>query len=69
MEFDTNVVPRADYVHDYEQLWLEQSSEDGSIRSFVDGMSGQKGYYTESEVSPRTRRKEAVQEFIDEVAP
>ena len=25
LEFDTNVVPRADYVHDYEQLWQEQT--------------------------------------------
>ena len=68
-QFDTNVVPRADYVHDYEQLWIEQNSEDGTIRSFVDGASGQKGYYTESDASPRTRRKDAIQDMIDEVAP
>ena len=67
-EFDTNVVPRADYIRDYEQLWQEQTTKDGSLRTFVDGMPGQKGYYTESEVSPRTRRKDAVQEEIDENA-
>ena len=40
-----------------------------SMRDFVDGMPGQKGYYTETEVSPRTKRKDAVQEEVDEVAP
>jgi len=69
LEFDTNVVPRADYVHDYEQLWQEQHTDAKSIRDFVDGMPGQKGYYTNPEISPRTRRKDAVQEEIDEVAP
>lgn len=69
LEFDTNVVPRADYVHDYEQLWQEQHTDAKSIRDFVDGMPGQKGYYTNPEISPRTRRKEAIQEEIDEVAP
>ena len=68
-EFDTNVVPRADYVRDYEQLWHEQTDKSKSMRDFVDGMPGQKGYYTEDELSPRTRRKEAIQEKIDELAP
>ena len=69
LTFDTNVVPRADYVRDYEQLWHEQSAEMGSLRDFVDGMPEQKGYYTETEVSPRTRRKEAIQHKLDELAP
>ena len=69
MSFDTNVVPRADYVRDYEQLWHEQVDDEKSMRDFVDGMPGQKGYYTETEVSPRTKRKEAIQEEVDEVAP
>jgi hypothetical protein len=68
-EFDTNVVPRADYVRDYEQLWHEQHDEIKSLREFVDGMPGQKGYYTETGVDPRTKRKEEIQEKIDEVAP
>lgn len=68
LEFDTNVVPRADYVHDYEQLWQEQTKSSKSIREFVDGMPGQKGYYTNAEESPRTRRKERIQDRIDEVA-
>lgn len=69
LEFDTNVVPRADYVHDYEQLWQEQNTDAKSIRDFVDGTPGQKGYYTNPEISPRTRRKDAIQDKIDEIAP
>ena len=69
LSFDTNVVPRADYVRDYEQLWHEQVDEKGSLRDFVDGMPGQKGYYTETEESPRTQRREAVQNKLDELAP
>jgi len=69
LEFDTNVVPRADYIHDYEQLWQEQTKGAETIRDFVDGMPGQKGYYTNSEISPRTRRKEVIQEKVDEIAP
>ena len=69
MSFDTNVVPRADYVRDYEQLWHEQTDGMKSMRDFVDGMPGQKGYYTETGISPRTTRKEAIQEEVDEMAP
>ena len=69
LEFDTNVVPRADYVHDYEQLWQEQTKDAETIHDFVDGLPGQKGYYTNPEMTPRTRRIESVQEEIDEKAP
>lgn len=69
LAFDTNVVPRADYVRDYEQLWHEQNDDEKSMRDFVDGMPGQKGYYTETLISPRTTRKDAIQEEIDENAP
>lgn len=66
LEFDTNVVPRADYIRDYEQLWHEQATENGNLRDFVDGMPGQKGYYTEpSGVSPRSRTNQGVQGAID----
>ena len=68
-EFDTNVVPRADYVRDYEQLWHEQNDEVKTMRDFVDGMPGQKGYYTEENVNSRAKRKEAIQDIIDEIAP
>lgn len=68
-EFDTNVVPRADYVRDYEQLWHEQNDEVKSLRDFVDGMPGQKGYYTEENANPRAKRKETIQDMIDEIAP
>lgn len=68
LEFDTNVVPRADYVHDYEQLWQEQTKDAETIHDFVDGLPGQKGYYTNPEMTPRTRRIESVQGEIDEKA-
>ena len=41
--FDTNVVPRADYIRDYEQLWHEQTK----LKTPMEGMEGQKGYYTD----------------------
>jgi hypothetical protein len=69
MSFDTNVVPRADYIRDYEQLWHEQNDDSKNMRDFVDGMPGQKGYYTEDEISPRTKRKDAIQEDVDRIAP
>ena len=62
LEFDTNIVPRADYVHDYEQLWREQN-KGGSTRD------GQKGYYTTPEIVPLTRRRDAIPEDVDEYAP
>lgn len=69
MSFDTNVVPRADYVRDYEQLWLEQNKDIKDLNEFVDGSTGQKGYYTDDSGDPRERRKKAVQDMIDELAP
>lgn len=46
LAFDVNVVPPADYTHDYEEVWYEQSgSLSSTIRDFVDGKSSQKGYY------------------------
>lgn len=44
LEFDTNVVPRADYIRDYEQLWHEQAVR---MKAPTDGMEMQKGYYTD----------------------
>jgi len=68
LEFDTNVVPQSDYIRDYEQLWHEQSTGAGSLRDFVDGMPSQKGYYTDTYVTPRTNFNEEVQEVVDEYA-
>lgn len=68
-EFDTNVVPRADYVRDYEQLWHEQVDETKSMRDFVNGMPGQKGYYTDSFEDTRAKGKDNVQKRDDENAP
>ena len=69
LEFDTNVVPQADFIRDYEQLWQEQTKKTGSMRDIVDGTSSQKGYYTgELNPTPREQRREAVQDAIDDVA-
>lgn len=46
LNFDTHVVPPADYTRDYEQLYQEDIHHSGSLRDFVDGFSGEKGYYT-----------------------
>lgn len=43
INFDINVVPPADYIHDYEQYYYEENG----IRDLVDGKIGEKGYYRE----------------------
>ena len=62
LSFDTNVVPRADYIRDYEQLWTEQTNHKGSMREFVDGTTAQKGYYTEDAATAKQRRNKAAQQ-------
>ncbi|MBO7067483.1 MAG: DUF1573 domain-containing protein [Bacteroidaceae bacterium] len=69
LAFDTNIVPRADYVRDYEQLWQEQSSKVSSIQELAGEMPGHKGYYTESGTDAQTRRKDAIQEEVDKILP
>jgi len=64
--FDTNVVPQADYVRDYEQLWHDQETGAPSLRDFVDGMPSQKGYYTDTYITPRTDFNQETQQIIDE---
>ena len=49
MQFDTNVVPSADYVHDYEQLWQEFEHSNKHVQSAKDGTASQKGYTTEDQ--------------------
>jgi hypothetical protein len=68
LEFDTNIVPSADYVRDYEDLWNEQARSNRGIKQAVDGTSAQKGYYTDEHESPRTRRTRDIQKKIDEHA-
>ena len=58
MQFDTNVVPKADYVRDYEQLWNEHAKRKVSVREFVDGTTAQKGYYTEGNIAPQEEQRE-----------
>ena len=45
LQFDTNVVPQADYFRDYEQLWKEQKKDVGVKRRRDDGTYDVKGYY------------------------
>ena len=68
LQFDTNIVPRADYIRDYEQLWTEQNKSRRSIREFVDGATDQKGYYTQDYVDPREQVKEERQQKADDLA-
>lgn len=69
LEFDTNIVPGADYVRDYEELWTEQVHRGITVRQMVDGNASEKGYYTDEQESPRTRRTRRIQEKLDEMAP
>ena len=48
LQFDTNVVPPADFSRDYEELWQHQKSSPVTVNNFVDGLSHQKGYYTDN---------------------
>lgn len=49
LNFDTNVVPQADYIRDYEQLWHEQNvrSKLKQTKEYIDALSEMKGYYTD----------------------
>ena len=68
LQFDTNVVPDAEYTHDYEELWHEQVSKSGSLRDLVDGDASQKGYYTDKNGDPRENEIKRVQDAIDDIA-
>ena len=46
LQFDTNVVPQADYFRDYEQLWKDQKKDVEVKRRRDDGTYDVKGYYT-----------------------
>lgn len=67
LEFTTNVVPSADYVHDYEQLYHEKTNHVGSMRDLVDGRSSEKGYYTDDGIDPRDRDRREMQEAADDL--
>ena len=45
LQFDTNVVPQADYSRDYEQLWKDQKKDVDVPRRRDDGTYDVKGYY------------------------
>lgn len=60
MEFDTNVVPSADYNHDYEELWHRQHEVGVTMRDYIDSHTSQKGYYTESADEPAQKTVEEI---------
>lgn len=69
LEFDTNIVPHADYFHDYEELWTEQQRT-LSPRDLMRNTGEKKGYYTDSpsdDVHSTTTRK--IQRTIDHYTP
>lgn len=68
LQFDTNVVPSADYIRDYEQLWQEKATHTGSMANLVDGDSSEKGYYTDDGVDPRERNRQNIQDAADDLA-
>jgi len=69
MQFDTNVVPSADYVRDYEQLWNEQEKISPTVHTFVNGNTAQKGYYIDPSMDARERSKEEIKEDLDNILP
>lgn len=69
LNFDTNVVPAADYMRDYEELYQEQETKYGaSIKDLVDGRSSEKGYYTDQKGDRRENTRRERQEKADEFA-
>ena len=54
LQFDTNVVPQADYIRDYEQLWKQQKKVLVQKRVRDDGAYDVKGYYTGSSEDDET---------------
>lgn len=61
--FETNVVPDADYIKDYEQIYYEaMKDEKGFMQEFVDGAANQKGYIIDSTEERRFRTEETLRQ-------
>ena len=67
LKFDTNIVPPADYSRDYEQLYHERNHGTRTIKDMVDGLSSEKGYYTNSG-DPREELEEAFEAEVNSLA-
>ena len=65
LQFDTNVVPPADFTRDYETLYYEQTNHTGSMKDFVDGKASEKGYYTDQGIDRRTQDRLEIQRKVD----
>lgn len=68
LRFTTNVVPSADYVHDYEELFQNRESESWTFKDLVDGRSADKGYYIDDGTDPRAEELRKAQEAADRLA-
>lgn len=68
LQFDTNVVPPADFTRDYEQVYHERLFGSGTFHDAVNGRSSEKGYYIGDHIDPRTKTKENVQRELDDLA-
>ena len=66
LQFDTNVVPQADYSRDYEQLWKEQSKDVVKQRTRDDGTYDVKGYYIGNEGEEAPQEEVAAPEATQE---
>lgn len=70
MQFDTNVVPSADYNHDYEELWHRQHEDGQALRDYINGRTQLKAYYTEDPGESQSQQTmQEVKETVDRMAP
>lgn len=67
LQFDTNVVPPADYTPDYEELYHDVETRSPNMRDLVDGKSTEKGYYTDDGIDPRYENREDIQETVEHI--
>lgn len=66
LRFDTNIVPSADYIRDYEQLFREHPELPFTPKDLVNGKLTDRGYYTgELYEDPRAEEQRENQEMMD----
>lgn len=68
LHFDTNIVPAADYIRDYEQLFREQPDQAVQLKDLVNGKFNERGYYTDGSVEdPRATEQRENQQMMDDL--
>lgn len=68
LQFDTNVVPPADFTRDYEQIYNERTAGSRTLHELVNGNPSEKGYYTDQAGDPRALEIEERQRKADKFA-